>query len=44
VLAASIFHFGIFTIAEAKARLAASGIPVRDAPAGDRPSVNEAAA
>jgi cyclase len=32
VLAASIFHFGIFTIAEAKARLKAAGIPVRDAP------------
>ncbi|MDB5396334.1 MAG: imidazole glycerol phosphate synthase subunit HisF [Rhodospirillales bacterium] len=31
VLAASIFHFGIFTIAEAKARMAAAGIPVRDA-------------
>jgi cyclase len=31
VLAASIFHFGIFTIAQAKARMAASGIPVRDA-------------
>jgi cyclase len=31
VLAASIFHFGIFTIAEAKARLAAAGIPVRPA-------------
>jgi imidazole glycerol-phosphate synthase subunit HisF len=31
VLAASIFHFGIFTIAQAKARLKASGIPVRDA-------------
>jgi imidazole glycerol-phosphate synthase subunit HisF len=29
VLAASIFHFGTFTIAEAKARLAAAGIPVR---------------
>jgi cyclase len=29
VLAASIFHFGIFTIGEAKATLAASGIPVR---------------
>ncbi len=29
VLAASIFHFGIFTLAEAKARLAAAGIPVR---------------
>jgi len=40
VLAASIFHFGIFTIAEAKARLAAAGIPVRPSPA--RPS--EAAA
>ena len=32
VLAASIFHFGIFTIAEAKARLAAAGIPVRPSP------------
>jgi cyclase len=29
VLAASIFHFGIFTIAEAKAELVAAGIPVR---------------
>ena len=29
VLAASIFHFGIFSIAEAKAHLAAAGIPVR---------------
>ena len=29
VLAASIFHFGIYRIGEAKARLAASGIPVR---------------
>ena len=29
VLAASIFHFGTNTIAEAKARLAAAGIPVR---------------
>ena len=29
VLAASIFHFGTYRIAEAKARLAASGIPVR---------------
>jgi cyclase len=29
VLAASIFHFGTHTIAEAKARLAAAGIPVR---------------
>ena len=30
VLAASIFHFGTWRIADAKARLAASGIPVRD--------------
>jgi imidazole glycerol-phosphate synthase subunit HisF len=29
VLAASIFHFGTFRISEAKARLAACGIPVR---------------
>ena len=29
VLAASIFHFGTFRICEAKARLAAAGIPVR---------------
>ncbi len=29
VLAASIFHFGTYTIAEAKARLAAAGIAVR---------------
>jgi len=29
VLAASIFHFGTFTIAEAKQRLAAAGVPVR---------------
>lgn len=29
VLAASIFHFGTFTIAEAKAELAKAGIPVR---------------
>src|SRR5271156_1083238 len=29
VLAASIFHFGTFTVAEAKARLAEAGIPVR---------------
>jgi cyclase len=31
VLAASIFHFGIFTIADAKAALSAAGIPVRPA-------------
>jgi cyclase len=29
VLAASIFHFGTFTIAEAKAYMAAAGLPVR---------------
>jgi cyclase len=29
VLAASIFHFGTYTVAEAKARLAEAGIPVR---------------
>jgi cyclase len=29
VLAASIFHFGEATIADAKARMAAAGIPVR---------------
>ncbi len=29
VLAASIFHFGLFTIAQAKAHLAAAGIPIR---------------
>jgi cyclase len=31
-LAASIFHFGTFSIAEAKARIAAAGIPVRPIP------------
>src|SRR5262245_23091618 len=34
VLAASIFHFGTHSIAEAKARMAAAGIPVRMASAG----------
>ncbi|MBM3605260.1 MAG: imidazole glycerol phosphate synthase subunit HisF, partial [Alphaproteobacteria bacterium] len=29
VLAASIFHFGMHTIAEAKAHMAAAGIPMR---------------
>jgi cyclase len=29
VLAASIFHFGEFTIGEAKAHMAAAGVPVR---------------
>ena len=33
LLAASVFHFGTFTIAEAKAALAAAGLPVRPAPA-----------
>ncbi len=31
VLAASIFHFGTYTIAEAKAHMHAAGVPVRDA-------------
>ena len=31
VLAASIFHFGTHSIAEAKAAMAAAGIPVRPA-------------
>ena len=29
VLAASIFHFGTYTIAEAKAHMATAGIPMR---------------
>jgi imidazole glycerol-phosphate synthase subunit HisF len=29
VLAASIFHFGEYTIRQAKARMAEAGIPVR---------------
>jgi cyclase len=29
VLAASIFHYGEYTIAQAKARMAQAGIPVR---------------
>lgn len=33
VLAASIFHFGTYTIAEAKTYLAANGIPIRETPA-----------
>ena len=32
VLAASIFHFGIYTIGQTKAHMAAAGIPVRNAP------------
>lgn len=36
VLAASIFHFGTYTIAEAKAAMAAAGVPVRPvAPQGE---------
>jgi cyclase len=31
VLAASIFHFGTYTIAEAKAHMKAAGVSVRDA-------------
>jgi cyclase len=38
VLAASIFHFGIFTVAQAKARLTAAGIPVRPTMAVARPA------
>ena len=34
VLAASIFHFGTYTIAEAKAHMAAAGVPVRPHKAG----------
>ncbi|RWG54211.1 MAG: imidazole glycerol phosphate synthase subunit HisF, partial [Mesorhizobium sp.] len=29
VLAASIFHFGTYTIAEAKAHMASAGLPMR---------------
>jgi imidazole glycerol-phosphate synthase subunit HisF len=29
LLAASVFHFGTFTIAQVKARLAEAGLPVR---------------
>jgi len=29
VLAASIFHFGTYTIPQAKAHMAAAGVPVR---------------
>ncbi len=34
VLAASIFHFGLFSIAQAKAHMAAAGIPVRPVDGG----------
>ncbi|HSM42841.1 MAG TPA: HisA/HisF-related TIM barrel protein, partial [Afifellaceae bacterium] len=33
VLAASIFHFGTYTIGEAKAHMAKAGIPIRAVPA-----------
>ena len=33
VLAASIFHFGTYSIGQAKAHMQAAGIAVRDAPA-----------
>jgi cyclase len=36
VLAASIFHYGEYSIAETKQRLAAAGLPVRPVP---QPSV-----
>jgi len=35
VLAASIFHFGTYTIAEAKAHMKAAGAAIRDNPSGD---------
>jgi len=35
VLAASIFHFGTYSIAETKAYLASRGIPVRPIPPPD---------
>ena len=35
VLAASIFHFGTYTVAQAKAHMAAAGVPVRRDPAPD---------
>ncbi|MEK7246078.1 MAG: HisA/HisF-related TIM barrel protein, partial [Pseudomonadota bacterium] len=36
VLAASIFHFGVYTIAQAKAHMKAAGVPVRDDPPMER--------
>jgi cyclase len=30
VLAASIFHFGTYTITQAKAHMKAAGVPIRD--------------
>jgi len=35
VLAASIFHFGTYTIGEAKAHMAAAGVPVREVASGE---------
>ena len=32
LLAASVFHYGVFRIAEAKAALAAAGLPIRPVP------------
>jgi len=37
VLAASIFHFGTYTIAQAKAHMAEAGLPMRLDSSGDRP-------
>jgi cyclase len=37
-LVASLFHFGKYTIAEAKAAIAAAGVPVRPAPTSPSPS------
>ncbi|MDN5558652.1 MAG: imidazole glycerol phosphate synthase subunit HisF [Ruaniaceae bacterium] len=36
VLAASVFHFGLFTVAEVKAAFAAAGLPVRGAGRGSQ--------
>ena len=36
VLAASIFHFGLYTIAQAKAHMKAAGVPIRDDPAMEK--------
>ena len=47
VLAASIFHFGTYSIAETKEYLAAEGIPVRvvaEPPAGAGPGAASGAA
>ncbi|MEE9289549.1 MAG: hypothetical protein V3U99_00915, partial [Alphaproteobacteria bacterium] len=49
VLAASIFHFGTYSVADAKAHMAAAGVPVRmepaaPAPAGDRSEASDRSA